>query len=224
MSSISNLRALAASLLLLALVTPAHALKLKGLDIDQVVYNDDYPAIRVKFNHAADNWTDVTTQQVDVSISWKLDVEASHALAPPSEISINLDNMSAEEELRSTNNHLTERHSGTIARHLNIESFDGGQRSCDALRINRDVCGLKREATLGLLPRAGQVCRSFGLFQVDAGHYRELLPELGIRRDRRIERQGAVLINAHRRIRAGGKRDREPTCGIDHGGLGLPRA
>ena len=96
-----------------ALATPAHALKLKDFGIAQNVVGNEYPAIRVKFDRAADNWTIVTGDMVEVSIRYHVEVEATHALAN-SEVSISLDEMSAEEPLTSTNILLNETHTGTL--------------------------------------------------------------------------------------------------------------
>jgi hypothetical protein len=96
-----------------ALATPAHALKLKDFSITQSVTGDEYPAIRVKFDRAADNWTIVTGDMVEVRIWYQVEVEATHALAN-SEVRISLDGMSAEEPLTSTNINLNELHAGTL--------------------------------------------------------------------------------------------------------------
>jgi hypothetical protein len=96
-----------------ALAPRAHALKLEKFDIQQEVSNNQYPAIHVKFDRAADNWTLVTNDMVDVRISYSVEVKAAYALAN-SEIGISLDGMDAEEPLSSTNNHHSETHSGTL--------------------------------------------------------------------------------------------------------------
>jgi len=140
-SATHGLRALAASALLLACVAPAQALDLKRLDIDQVISNNEYPAIRVKFNREADNWTDVSTQQVDVRIRWELEVVAVYALRPPSKVSIHMDTMFAEQLLSSTNNNLTELHLGEVrlrrAGNDLVEIKAKALEICNLIRVNR---------------------------------------------------------------------------------------
>ena len=96
-----------------AIAPQAQALKLKGFDISQHVVGDQYPAIRVKFDRAADDWTVVTGDMVDVRIDYHVEVEATHALMD-SEVKISLDGMTAEDPLTSTNINLNETHSGTL--------------------------------------------------------------------------------------------------------------
>ena len=51
-----------------AMAPSAHALKLEGFTINQVIIGNQYPAIHVKFDHTADNWTVVTDDTVEVRI------------------------------------------------------------------------------------------------------------------------------------------------------------
>src|SRR4051812_23201466 len=99
---------------LLTLAPPAMALKLEGFKIKQIALQNEYPAIHVKFDRAADNWTVVTNDDVRVVLDYEIEVKAAYALAPSSKISFSLDNMHAEEPLLSTNNHYSETHSGYV--------------------------------------------------------------------------------------------------------------
>jgi hypothetical protein len=99
---------------LLTLAPQAQALKLEGFNIKQRVLQNQYPAIHVKFDRAADNWTVVTKDDVRVLVEYEIEVKATYALAPGSKVSINLDNMDAEEPLQSTNNHYGETHWGSV--------------------------------------------------------------------------------------------------------------
>jgi hypothetical protein len=110
---ITRILFIALAMLGLTLSPDAYALKLEGFNIKQVVAGNDYPAIRVKFNHSTDNWTDVTSDMVEVKIEYRVDVKSAYALAN-SEISISLDNMYAEEGLHSSNSNYSELHIGTL--------------------------------------------------------------------------------------------------------------
>src|SRR5687768_16698806 len=96
-----------------AMAPSAHALKLECFSINQVIIGNQYPAIHVKFDHTADNWTVVTSDSVEVRIRYSVEVKASHALAN-SEVSISLDGMDAEDPLNSTNINYSETHSDTL--------------------------------------------------------------------------------------------------------------
>jgi hypothetical protein len=111
----SNLKWWAAlSTIAAMLVAPsAHALKLEDFEIKQVVIGNQYPAIHVKFDHAADNWTVVTDDRVEVNLHYSVKVKASHALAN-SRVSLTLDGMDAEDPLNSTNIDYAETHSDTL--------------------------------------------------------------------------------------------------------------
>jgi len=109
----TKLKCAFAAIACLALAPSAYALKLEGFEIRQEISQDKYPAIHVKFDHAADNWTVVTADPVEVRILYSVKVKASHALAN-SKVTISLDGMEAEEPLNSTNINYSETHSNTL--------------------------------------------------------------------------------------------------------------
>lgn len=95
---------------LLLLATPAFALKLEDFKLEQVVINENYPAIHVKYDRVADNWTQVTNDDVRIVVKYKLTVKATYALAPSSNISLHLDNLDKQVPLLSSNNSYSELH------------------------------------------------------------------------------------------------------------------
>ena len=69
--------------------------------------------------------------------------------------------------------------------------------------------------------RCAEAC---GILQVDATHRFEFLPERRIGRDRGIEQQRAIRLDAHQLAAAGRKCDRHAAGGIDDGGIAFRRA
>jgi hypothetical protein len=99
---------------LLGFARPAQALKLENFRLEQVVLGNQWPEIHVNFDRAADDWTQVTGDDVVVNLDFRIDVKASYALAPGSELSVSVDNMNKDVPLQSSNNHYNETHSGRI--------------------------------------------------------------------------------------------------------------
>ena len=96
-----------------ALAPPAQALELRDFDIAQSVSNNQYPAIHVRFDRTADDWTVVTDDIVEVRIRYHVIVKSSYALTN-SMIRTKLDGMEAEAPLNSTNSQYSETHRGTL--------------------------------------------------------------------------------------------------------------
>jgi len=99
---------------LLVAALPAHALKLEGFTIKQVVIGNDYPAIHVKFDRAADNWLVVTNDLVKVQVKYEITVKAAYALRPDSTVTVDLDGMVKEVPLLSNSSGYGEFHTGTV--------------------------------------------------------------------------------------------------------------
>ena len=95
------------------LIAPAHALKLEGLSVKQ---SGARPEIHVRFDRKADTWTAVTGDNVAFRFDYEITVKAAYALAPGSKISLNVDNLSGEAALQSSNNSYSELHLG----HFNL--------------------------------------------------------------------------------------------------------
>ena len=125
---------------LLTFAPPALALKLEGFNIKQKVLQNEYPAIHVKFDRVADNWTVVTNDDVRVVVDYEIEVKSTYALAPGSKISLSLDNMHAEVPLQSTNSNYGETHSGDVALRRDGSALDeikaAALATCQTIRGN----------------------------------------------------------------------------------------
>jgi hypothetical protein len=91
----------------------AHALSLEDFEIRQSINDNQYPAIRVKFDRTADNWTVVTDDMVDVRILYTVRIKATHALVN-SKVRVTLDGMQAEDPLNSSTSEYKEIHTDTL--------------------------------------------------------------------------------------------------------------
>ena len=109
-----SIKLLAILALAAATLAPSvQALTLEDFEIRQSIDDNQYPAIRVKFDRAADDWTVVTDDMVDVRILYTVRIKATHALVN-SKVTISLDEMRAEDPLHSTNDDIKEIHSDTL--------------------------------------------------------------------------------------------------------------
>ena len=119
------------------LIAPAHALKLEGFSVKQ---SGARPEVHVRFDRKADTWTAVTGGNVAFRFDYEITVKASYALAPGSNISLHVDNLSGEAALQSSNNSYSELHLG----HFNLhkagsalgELKSRALQTCQTIRSN----------------------------------------------------------------------------------------